>query len=114
LWDAAVAEASRSIAFSGPRGKGALAYFLARAGRVDEANALLEELVQGARSASGEAFFVAAAYTGLGRTDEAFDWLERAIADYSLTYEVMEPKFAELHDDPRFTRIRALFGQEGV
>jgi DNA-binding SARP family transcriptional activator len=114
LWDAAVAEASRSIASSGARGKGALAYFLARAGRADEANALLEELIQGARSDSGDAFFVATAYTGLARTDEAFDWLVRAIADYSLNFEVMEPKFAELHDDPRFARIRALFGQEGV
>jgi DNA-binding SARP family transcriptional activator len=114
MWDAAIAEALEAVPGGGGRSKGILTHIMARAGRLEEADALLAELVEGARNGASETFYLAVAHAGFGRKDETFEWLERASADYSLTFEVMEPMFADVRDDPRFGRIARLFGHEGA
>jgi len=51
-------------------------------------------------------FFLAQAYTGLGRKDEAFSWLERAYETRTGTEELrflsIDPVFDSLRSDPRF------------
>jgi len=104
-WDAAVSDIASVARDSGARGRSTTAYFLARAGRQDEATALLDSLLEEAGRTDGIAFRVAVAYAGLGRLDEAFSWLDRSVDDRSLDAEVMEPMFADLHADPRFRSI---------
>lgn len=102
MWDAAVAAVSVGLPTSGVHGQAEHAHFLGRAGREEEARAVLEQLVDRARRTGENAFWVAVVYAGLGQLDEAFEWLERAVDDHSLIFEVMEPGFQDLHADPRF------------
>jgi len=46
-------------------------------------------------------------YAGLNRTDEAFDWLERAYDERSplLGYIKADPRFDDLRNDPRFADL---------
>lgn len=66
---------------------------------------MLQEQLETTRSTGQDAFWVAMVYAGLGQLDEAFVWLDRAVDDHSLTYEVREPRFADLHADPRFPAL---------
>jgi serine/threonine-protein kinase len=53
-----------------------------------------------------EAFFLARAYAGLHRKDQAFEWLEKAYELHSDVYDMafleLDPDFDSLHSDPRF------------
>jgi hypothetical protein len=53
-----------------------------------------------------DAFFLARAYAGLGRKDQAFLWLEKAYEQRSggddMTYLPVDPDFDSLRADPRF------------
>jgi hypothetical protein len=52
-------------------------------------------------------YYVALIHVGLGETDEAFEWLEKALADHaSMLVEVKsEPKLDNIRSDPRFARL---------
>ena len=47
---------------------------------------------------------IATIHASLGEFDEAFQWMERAIADRStnIGFLQFDPSFDALHDDPRF------------
>lgn len=53
-----------------------------------------------------ETFFLASAYAGLGRKDQAFAWLEKTYEQRSggnqMTFLAVDPGFDSLHSDPRF------------
>lgn len=89
------------------------AYLLARLGRMDEARALLDRLI----AESGERWIppygIAVIHSGLGETDEAFDWLERAVRerDVHVLGLPKDPCLAMLRNDPRFG---ALLQQSGL
>ena len=82
---------------------------MARAGRSDEAQAILSELLAGASESHG-AFGVATVYAGLGDYDQAFSWLERAVEEGSVNNYIVHPIFADLHRDPRFRRVERELG----
>jgi len=86
-------------------------YSLARAGRQDEASALLSELLARREQRHGS-FAIATVYTGMRDYDEAFAWLDRAVDDGSLNPYIMHPIFADLHRDPRFQRLKERMGVE--
>jgi tetratricopeptide (TPR) repeat protein len=65
------------------------AAYLARLGRVAEAEALLSELLQRSAERYVPPYDLAVAYEGVGDPDAALAWLERA-------YEVRDPKMALL------------------
>lgn len=109
MWAEALAAVPEGIGASGAQRKGVRAYFLAQAGRSADATDILTELLA-ATPEAGHAFSVAMAYTGLGRLDEAFHWLDRSIDDYSLDPIVREPMFADLHRDRRFPALMARLG----
>jgi len=79
-------------------------YLHARAGRQDEALKLLRQLHQQLEVRYVPPYYLALAYAGLGETDEALDWLEKAITDRSLwlLFLKVDPKLDGLRDDPRF------------
>jgi serine/threonine-protein kinase len=86
--------------------------FLARGGRREEAQAILEEVTKIAQSRYVDPYDVARIYMGLGDTDGAFEWLERALHERStwLIWLKVSPFSDVLRDDPRFDAILARVG----
>jgi serine/threonine protein kinase/Tfp pilus assembly protein PilF len=74
-------------------------------GRPAESAAALAELIE--KHAVDSGFQIAAVHTVRGEYDEAFRWLERAIADRDagLSLLLMEPMFEPLHGNPRWPVI---------
>ncbi|NIQ56042.1 MAG: hypothetical protein GWN71_22525, partial [Gammaproteobacteria bacterium] len=82
-WQEAI-ELLRAQSHRGKVGDGLEGYMLARAGRIGEARALRSHLVDRWRQNGTGALGIAAVSAGLGETDEAFAWLDRALEDRSL------------------------------
>jgi eukaryotic-like serine/threonine-protein kinase len=83
-----------------------------RAGRPNEFDRRLEELV--ALNAKGYASpgAIANAFFAAGRNDEGFVWLERAYAERSnnMVYLSVEPSYDSVRDDPRFRALLRAVG----
>ena len=105
-YEEAIAELEKAVTFSGenPLYLGHLGYLYGAAGRTEEAERVLDQL----RSKQGyvPAASIAVIYSGLGRKDEAFDWLERShrAQEPLLNLKVGAP-WDPLRDDPRFTDL---------
>jgi len=84
-----------------------LGWTYGRVGRTEDARAVLIEL----EHPSGEAYVpptsLALIYAGLDDHDQAFKWLEVALAEGSsrLTYLKHEPEWDPIRDDPRFAEL---------
>ena len=83
------------------------AYALARAGRRREALAKLDELRRIAKPRDPAPFRIAMVHIGLGDTDRAFEWLEKAFdaRDWQLAMLNVEPAFDGLRSDSRFAAL---------
>jgi len=82
----------------------ALGHAFATSGRTPEARLVAEELKQRASQKYVPPYNIAMVYAGLGRKDEAFEWLERAYEDRSIwmIFLNVHPMFNDLRPDPRF------------
>lgn len=111
-------EASRELdaAFGSMSHKGRAAggrvYALARAGRHDEARALLPDLLARAESGESTRHSVALVHLALGEPEAALDWLERGLAEHdrALVWARVHPRLDPLRGNPRFERILATLG----
>jgi tetratricopeptide (TPR) repeat protein len=87
--------------------RGALGNIYARAGKIREAEAVLQELfdLEGVRYVSPLDF--ALVYAGLGKTQEFFQCLEKAAVDHCgrLAWSLIEPRYENLRSDPRFVAL---------
>ena len=105
----AISEWQKSMELGGWDKRGFLGYVYAVSGRRGEAQKLLAELLDEARSKPVSAYNIARIYTGLGDKAQAFTWLDRAIAerDSNLTMPGLKPdvQFDTLHSDPRFQEL---------
>jgi tetratricopeptide (TPR) repeat protein len=98
---------------SGPAPSTGLATLLARAGRVDEARAMMARLVAPGAGAGAyveqrvSPFGVAAFHAVLGETAPALEWLERAYAerDGTLVWIKVHPRLDGLRSEPRFREL---------
>lgn len=83
------------------------ARFLAKAGWRNEAEKRLEELQRVRDDDYLDAFHVALVLHALGRREEAFGELERALEEksYTLLFLKVDPKADAMRSDPRFTQI---------
>ncbi len=104
-WTEALDDLASRARGSGTPGRAQLVYYLARSGRRAEAEAIVAELAEASGRVDGSAFWVALAYTGLGRLDEAFEWLDRSVDDHSFDPTIMEPMFADVQGVPRFRSL---------
>jgi serine/threonine-protein kinase len=84
--------------------QGCLGHAYAVSGRRQEALKILDELTQLSRRTFFPSEWIAVIHVGLGQTDQAFHWLEKAIVEGSsyIAYVKYEPPFAPLRSDPRF------------
>ena len=81
---------------------------MARSGRTDEAESCLRELEKLRRTEYVDPYPMAFVYDALGRMEEAFSELERAVAEGSpcLFLLDVDPRMAGLRSHPRFARLR--------
>ncbi len=110
----AIAEFQKAAALSPtmPRYASALAHAYGRAGRNAQALEILEELEQGSRGSNPAWTDIAIIHSGLGRNDQAFASLERALKhrEWRLVRMKVEPMFDPLRADPRFADLLRRIG----
>ncbi len=89
-----------------------LGYAYAKLGKKRDAELLLKELRTESRRKYVSAYFVSWVCIGLGRNEEAMQWLEQAYrqGDYNLTWLGVEPMFDPLRPDPRFSALLRRLG----
>ena len=85
-----------------------LASAYALAGRRQEALAELDRVMVVAQERYVPAHDIAIIHASLGNTDQAFEWLDRAVDEHAqLGFLSIEPAFDSLRNDPRMTRLLA-------
>ena len=86
----------------------ALAHANALSGNQEEALRLLQQLVAQPRKQYVSPFYVAVVYMGLGKTETAMDWMEKAFVDRSngLVFLKVEPELDPLRSNPRFVALQ--------
>jgi len=89
-----------------------LGYAHAMAGRRDEAQSILKELMEIKKRRYVSAFPVAMIYAGLGERKLAMDWLDRATKDRAAHLAALrvDPAFEALREEPRFKQVLRQIG----
>jgi tetratricopeptide (TPR) repeat protein len=110
----AITAFKKAVTRSG-RGSGfvaSLAHAYALCGRRTEALNLLKELSEFAQKRYASPFAFALVYTGLGKKDQAFAWLDKAYEERAsaLPFVKINPRFSTLHSDPRFQKLLRRMG----
>jgi tetratricopeptide (TPR) repeat protein len=92
-----------------PFSLGGLGYGLGVTGRHVEAEAMLADLLHRRDGGYYPAFPIAQIELGLGRSDVALDWLERAAVERHVGYyfPTVDPMYDPVRTNPRFVRIVA-------
>jgi TolB-like protein/DNA-binding winged helix-turn-helix (wHTH) protein/Tfp pilus assembly protein PilF len=86
----------------------ALANAYARSGNKAEAERLLADLISESKKQYVSPYYFAVLYVGLGKPEEAIDWLEKAFADRSngMVFLKVEPELDDLRSNPRFVALQ--------
>jgi Flp pilus assembly protein TadD len=104
------AELQRAVELShnSPLMISAMAHADALSGNQEEALRLLQQLMAQSKKQYVSPFYVAIVYIGLGKTETAMDWMERAFADRSngLVFLKVEPEVDPLRSNPRFMALQ--------
>ena len=105
----ATAEFRKAVSLSQdiPFALASLGHVLGRSGKRDEAVAALEELLRLSSRRYVSPHSIATVYVGLGQTNEALEWLNRAADERAnwITFLNVDPVFDPLRDEPRFRKI---------
>ena len=85
----------------------ALGHAYAASGQAGEARKILDQLQELSQQRYVAPHEMAMIYIGLGEKDQTFAWLEKAYADrvWRLPFLKVEPRFNNLHSDPRFAEL---------
>ena len=109
MFDQAIADLlkARELSNDDPLVLAALGHVYAAAGKVGEAQKMLDLLLQAAQAGNVRAYEIAKVYAGLGDKDQAFAWLGKALQDRSpwLLKLKSEPNFENLRSDARFQTL---------
>ena len=89
-----------------------LAVTYAKMAREADARAILAQLIDLRRTRYFAADSIAEIYAALAQKDEAFRWLDRAVAEHSAPIHGIgvRPEFRSLHSDPRFADVLRRIG----
>jgi tetratricopeptide (TPR) repeat protein len=106
IFDAAIEEFQKAVSLSqgSPLMLAALGHAYAKAQKMSEANKTLDKLEDLSRQQYVSPVEVAAIYTALGNSDQAFKLLAEGRAEHSfhLVYVNVSPQFKGIRSDPRF------------
>jgi Flp pilus assembly protein TadD len=112
--DKAINEVRKALELSSgdPLYKANFALLLGLTGRRDEANKIIEGLKELSKTTYVDNGTVAVALFGVGSTDEAFRYLEKAYEERasSIPYIRVFPWFSEFRKDPRWTPFEKRMG----
>ena len=106
-------EMNRAVELSASaNNRASLAYAYAIAGERAKAQSLLAELEAAPQERQPSPYLIAAIHAGLGRRDEAFNWLEEAYHRHSvfLIYLNVIPVLDDLRADARFKAMAQRIG----
>jgi Tfp pilus assembly protein PilF len=110
----AIAELQTAAALSGGGVLylGTLGQAYARAGRKADAERVLSELLDRAKTSHVSPYAIAVVYAALDQKDEAFHWLDKALEERSKALiELRESfQFDNLRSDPRFASLLRRIG----
>ena len=110
----AFAELRKAVSLSGgnTETQAWLGYTYAAAGRKDDAQEVLNHLIQLRKQRYVQPYNLAEVYTGLGKKDEAFDWWGKAFAERSsfMVYLRAWPANDSLRSDPRYADLLRRMG----
>jgi DNA-binding winged helix-turn-helix (wHTH) protein/TolB-like protein/Tfp pilus assembly protein PilF len=83
-----------------------------QAGRNADAQRMLDDLLQRAKTRYVAPFYIAAAYIAVGENDRGFDWLQKALAERNelLVFIKVAPSFRSVRGDRRFVEILRRIG----
>ena len=107
-YDEATAAGRKYVALSGDSDSlWITAIISARRGRTDVALRMVSKLIDGVSRGEQRAYDVAAVFAQLGRKDDAFQWLDRAITkrEEGVSSLKLDPFLTTLHSDPRFAAL---------
>jgi serine/threonine-protein kinase len=108
-FEEAVVEAREAVLHSdnSPRFIAQFGYILGKAGRIEEARKILDQLAANAAREYVAPTHFALVHVGLDEKDRAFEWLERAYEerDVWLTQTLTEPYLAPMRPDPQFADL---------
>jgi tetratricopeptide (TPR) repeat protein len=106
LFDQAKAEYQKAFELSGGNTETIAfrGHILAQLGQRAEAGVAIRVLTQLSKQRYVPPYNIAMVHLGLGETDAALDWLERAFEtrDVRLTFLAVEPKWESIREEPRF------------
>jgi serine/threonine-protein kinase len=106
----AVAKVQKAIDLSerqSPLFIGTLGIIYSFMGKRDEAEKVLEELLELSRHRYIAPVSIASIYAGLGQKDQAFEWIEKGyeVRDDWMMMLKVDPRLDSLRSDPRFTEL---------
>jgi tetratricopeptide (TPR) repeat protein len=93
---------------------GILGYAYAEAGKIEEAQEILDEALERSKRGYFSPHFIGMLYTALGDKDKAFKWLDKAYEEHDPGLYAIKgyPLLKRLHSDPRFTALLKKMGLE--
>ena len=114
MYPAAIAAMQRAAALSGIRDSAHLAYAYAASGARTVAQQIVTNLVNSSGTRYVPPYHIALAYAGLGESDIAFDWLDKAYVQRAsfMSGVKVEPGFAGLRRDMRWSLLLRKMGLE--
>jgi serine/threonine-protein kinase len=118
MYEEAVTEGEKALAM-GVRAVahlGVLGFYYALAGKKEKADELLTELKERSKKGCVSSFWVGTIHLGLGETDKAFAWFEKAYQerDSNLIYITIPPPFDSIRPDSRFKQLMKKMGLENL
>jgi Flp pilus assembly protein TadD len=109
MYDEAISEFKQVLKLSGgkPLGVSALARAYALAGKREEAQKNLDELLQLSKQRYVSPTSIAMIYIALGDKDKAFAWLDDGdkARDLNIVRLKVDPRYESLRSDPRFADL---------
>ena len=103
---------SESLSGGGAFNDAQSGYIYAVWGKKAEAERIIADLKRQSKDSSVSPWGIALIYTGLGETDQAFEWLDKAYNDraFDLQFAKVDPRFETLRSDSRFQKLLKRMG----
>jgi DNA-binding winged helix-turn-helix (wHTH) protein/TolB-like protein/Flp pilus assembly protein TadD len=112
--EAALQEIMKGLALTGnsTRVKAGMGIVSAQAGRISDAQKMIDELLVDSKTRNVSPLDIALIYSAMNDKDRAFEWLEKAYNERSgWLFELkVTPEFKPLHGDPRFEDLAKRIG----
>jgi TolB-like protein/Tfp pilus assembly protein PilF len=110
----AIREFEEALRLSGRNvaGLGFLGHALAIAGRLPEARQVIQDLIHLGAERYVSPYDIGVIHLGLGESDAALQWLERAYAerDHQMTFLLVDPRLDVVRTSPRFVSLMGKMG----